>query len=83
MDNLGSFQESLNQLSLTELKLLLLFTEYLDERQDHGLKESLPSVKQVPPQDRLILSLGSPLTLGTLGSHLNLSSMYQLHPVKP
>ena len=75
MDKLDDFQESLNQLSLIELKSLLLFTEYLDERQDHGLKESPPSVKQVPPQDRLILNLGSPLTLHTLGSRPDFSSV--------
>ena len=63
MDKLDDFQESLSQLNLIELKLLLLFTEYLDERQDHGLKESLPSVQQVPPQKRLILGLGSPVGL--------------------
>jgi hypothetical protein len=65
MDKLDDFQESLSQLNLIELKLLLLFTEYLDERQDHGLKESLPSVQQVPPQDSLILNFGSSLTLGS------------------
>jgi len=75
LDDLDDFQESLSQLNLIELKLLLLFTEYLDERQDHGLKESLPSVQQVPPQDRLILNLGSPLTLDTIGSRPDFSSV--------
>ena len=75
MDELDDFQETLNQLNLIELKLLLLFTEYLDERQDHGLKESLPSVQQVPPQDGLILSFGSPLTLDMLGSRPDFSSV--------